>query len=149
MNTSSANLIEKMALQNTKSLYFPEGLPAFESHHEYVLMSQEEEAPFLWLQSVSNPNLAFVVIDPFLICSHYRPDISDDDVKLLEIDKPEDALLLSVVNVRNSPGEGVTANLVSPIVINHRKRLGKQSILKNHLDYSVRFRIEQQDQDPS
>ncbi|MDF2549559.1 MAG: flagellar assembly protein FliW [Chlamydiales bacterium] len=141
MQEIRCNLIEGMPLQHTKSIHFPNGLPAFEFAKEFVLLTNEEEEPFLWLQSVILPNLAFVTIDPFLIYPDYKADISDDDVSFLKLEKEEDAFLLAIVNVRNNEDEGITANLVSPIVINNRSKIGKQVILQNHLRYSVRYRI--------
>lgn len=126
---------------HSKAIHFPDGLPAFERVKNFVVVGNEEEAPFLWLQSTDNPNLAFIIIDPFLIHPEYRPDISDEDVKFLEIDDPTDAFVLAIVNIRNGNDQEVTANLISPIVINWKKRLAKQVILRNHLDYSVRHII--------
>jgi flagellar assembly factor FliW len=46
----------------------------------------------------------------------------------LDIEKPEDALLYCIVTIRENPLES-TANLVGPVIINKRKRIGKQVIL--------------------
>jgi flagellar assembly factor FliW len=129
---------------NTPSeiITFAEGLPAFEMVKEFRLVSNEEEAPFIWLQAAHTPNLSFITIDPFLVYPEYRPDISDNDVKLLQIEDEEDALILSIVNIHKDNKQGITANLVSPIVINWKKHLGKQVILQNHLNYSVKYRID-------
>ncbi|SCA62592.1 Flagellar assembly factor FliW [Chlamydiales bacterium SCGC AG-110-M15] len=129
-----------------KRIHFPEGLPGFESIKDFVLLTNEEEAPFLWLQSTTIPNLAFISVDPFLVMSDYRPDIGDEDVEFLEIEKEEDVLILSIVNISNDPNEGTTANLVGPIVINWKTKRGKQVILQNHQEFSVKFRIDQLDQ---
>lgn len=135
---------EQKLFNHSKSVTFPDGLPAFEAVKEFVLISNEGEAPFMWLQAVSQVNLAFIVIDPFLIYPGYRPDVCDEDVESLKLKSPNDVLLLSIVNIKNQDGHGITCNLVGPIVVNTKERLGKQVILKNHLDYSVRFRIEEQ-----
>lgn len=133
---------EDRILQHKKSLYFPHGLPAFEDIKEFVIIANEEESPFMWLQAVSNPNLSFIVVDPFLISPEYRPDICDADVETLELEDPSHAFVLSIVNVRNSETQGITINLVGPIVINWKKQIGKQVILQNHLKYSVRHPVE-------
>lgn len=138
--TSKETEIKKQMTQ--KVISFSEGIPAFEYVKEFVIISNEEEAPFLWLQAVSTSNLAFLTIDPFLVLSSYRPDISEADVEQLKIESPEDVMLLSIVNLRHNADGVVTANLVSPIVINWREKIGKQVILKNHLEYSVRHVIE-------
>jgi flagellar assembly factor FliW len=137
----SNTVLEGKTLKSDKSIQFPEGLPAFEDVRDYVLISNEEEHPFLWLQAVKTPNLAFVMVDPFMLLSDYQPDICEDDVRFLKINKPEDCIVLSIVNVHNSDGKGITTNLVGPIIINAKEQIGKQIILQNHLSYSVRFPI--------
>ena len=142
MEPTQSQILDSTALQDKKAVHFPEGLPAFEMVKEFVLISNEEEAPFLWLQASAVPDLAFITIDPFLICPSYRPDICDEDVRLLKILKEEDVFILSVVNINQKPEDGITTNLVSPIVINGEEQLGKQVILQNHRDYSVKYRID-------
>ncbi len=132
---------EDKILQNKKTIHFPDGLPAFESVKDFVLIANEEEHPFLWLQAVNTPNLAFVTIDPFLICPEYQPDLCDDDVSFLELDSPGDALVLSIVNIHQAEGQEITANLVGPLVVNVAKQVGKQVIIQNHLKYSVKFPV--------
>ena len=124
------------------AILFPEGLPAFETHHRFLLVANEEEAPFLWLYSQNNPQLAFIMIDPFLIHSHYLPDIPDEDIQTLQIESDKEVFILSLVNIQNSPEPLITANLISPIVINWRKKIAKQVILVNHQHYSIKHRLE-------
>lgn len=142
MQSLQASQDERLILQHKKSLFFPQGLPAFDYVKEFVIIANEEEAPFMWLQAVQVPNLAFITIDPFVVCQDYRPDICDADVKALEIEDPSDAFVLAIVNLQNGADEGITVNLIGPIVINWRKQIAKQVILQNHLKYSVRHRID-------
>lgn len=124
-----------------KIIHFPEGLPAFEDIHDFVLINNKEEEPFLWLQSVNLPELAFITIDPFLICPNYSPDIADEDLGSLEIQQQEDVFVLSIVNMKHYQEQVITANLVGLIVINWKKKLGKQVIIQNHQDYAVKHAI--------
>lgn len=142
MQSQQANIADSPTIQHSKSIHFAEGIPAFESVTDFVILAKEEEAPFMWLQALNEPNLAFIVVDPFVIHPDYKPDLLDEDAKTLKIKEPEDALLLAIVNVRNNPEQGITANLVGPLVVNWREKIGKQVILKNHLEYSVKHRID-------
>lgn len=142
MEHGSLSPFEVLVVQRER-IHFPEGLPAFEGVKDFHILSNQEEAPFLWLQALDQPRLAFVTVDPFLVSPDYLPDISDEDVRQLGISHEDEAFLLSIVNIHNDPMEGITANLISPIVINWKKRIGKQVILQNHLQYSVRHRIDQ------
>ncbi len=125
---------ELVSVLDQKEIYFPEGLPAFEDIKKFLLIAKDEDLPFLWLQAVDVPHLSFVVIDPFLICAGYQPEVLDDDVEFLGINHPKDALIVSIVNMKQIKDLGFTTNLVGPIVINWRNKKAKQVILKNHMD---------------
>jgi flagellar assembly factor FliW len=127
--------------ETTEIIVFNEGLPGFETHHKFVLTSNEEEAPFIWLHSSINQNMSFITIDPFHIIPNYRPDIHEDDILKLKIKNEEDIALLIIINIKNNKKKEVTANFISPILINWKERLGKQVILKNHQDYSLRHPV--------
>ncbi len=55
---------------------FDEGLPGFENVRSFVLiLSEDAELPFHYLQSVDNPSIAFVVTSPFLFVGDYDFDL--------------------------------------------------------------------------
>jgi flagellar assembly factor FliW len=115
------------------------GMLGFEHLKRYVLLIQDEKIPFWWLQSIEDGSIAFVVINSLAVKPDYEPVVSDDEVKLLEIASPEDAVLFSVVTIRSDPFK-VTANLKAPIVINAKKMLAKQVVLIDP-DYPVQYPI--------
>ena len=59
---------------------FPDGLFGFETYHSYLLIRLEDDhgSPFC-LQSVEEPDLAFILVDPFQLMPEYAPDLSDED----------------------------------------------------------------------
>ena len=83
----------------------------------------------MWLQSLDNPELAFVVISPTLLPEKYSPKIPKQTTNELDIqsDKELDMLVLMTIPAGN-PQE-MTANLLGPLVINTTKRLAKQIVL--------------------
>jgi flagellar assembly factor FliW len=113
----------------------PLGLLGFEHIKDFVLVTNPDDEPFLWLQVKSDPNLAFLVLSPFGIIPAYRPDIPADDIAFLQVEKPTDALLLCVVTVRGD--RPPTINLKGPIVLNRHTLLGKQVIPTNAASLSV------------
>ena len=58
-----------------------------------------EYEPFIWLQSIENQNLAFLIIDPFLVCSSYEADIDDSSLAKIGVTKPEDVVIMTIVTV--------------------------------------------------
>jgi flagellar assembly factor FliW len=114
----------------------PTGLLGFEQIKDYVLTTNPEEAPFAWLHVDENTALAFVVIDPFVVLPDYHPDIPKADVEFLGLKQSDDALLLAIVTI--NPDARATVNLKGPVVINRHTHVGKQVIITNAAEYSVK-----------
>lgn len=128
-----------ISIDESRVIQMREGMLGFEHLGRYVLLIQDEKIPFWWFQSIEDGSVAFVVINSLTVKPDYEPVISNDEVKLLEIASPEDAVLLSVVTIRSDPFK-VTANLRAPIVINAKKMLAKQVVLVEP-DYPVQHPI--------
>ena len=100
----------------------------FDPLTRFVLLIDDEGTPLWWLQSLENPAVAFVVVNPRLVRSDYAPDIPAADLEALGLGKGEEAALLAIVTVRLSPFR-VTANLKAPILVNTARRTAKQIVL--------------------
>ena len=111
------------------------GLLGFEEHQNWRLIADPNELPFQWLQSCDDSKVTFLVLPPFLAEPEYKPDVSGDDVAYLELRKPEDALVLNVVTVRDDGR--ATINLKGPILLNRHTLIGKQVVPVNAANYSV------------
>ena len=82
--------------------------------------------------------LAFIVLEPGGIISDYSLEISDADVKLLDITGPEDTMILNIVTLPPDQSGKISLNLVGPIIVNRRTLVGKQCIINNHEEFSAR-----------
>lgn len=115
---------------------FPNGVYAFEENKRFVLLSPcgEDKYP-MWLQSVDNPNLCFIVFDPREFVPDYSVELDKETKELLKADGAElDLLCMAVV-----PDEYIntTLNLKSPIVINSEAKKGVQVIAAEN--YPLKF----------
>ncbi len=106
---------------------FPGGLLGFEKFKDYILLDARQK-PFFYLQSIDVPDLAFILIDPFLFRPDYSLDVNDDSLDDIGVSHPDEVLIFAIVTV---PVEGgsVTANLMGPLIINKANRLGIQTVL--------------------
>lgn len=109
-------------------LYFPEGLLGFNPLTHYVLLSDPEQDPFLWMQSIQDADLAFVVVDPFLFFPGYEIQVKPHELAGIELDDVAKASVLSILTVPDNPMD-LTANLRGPLVINSERKLAKQLVL--------------------
>ncbi len=108
---------------------FPEGILGFEDFHKFALINSEYE-PFIWLQSLDEKNLAFLLIDPFLISSEYEADIDDESLRKINVTSPEDIVVMTIVTIP-SDGSDITANFLGPLVINRKNNQCMQVILSD------------------
>ena len=118
-------------------VHFPSGLLGFEQRKKFALVGRTQEAPFLWLEAQDDSRVAFIVVPPKRVAPDYQPDLSDEDVKFLGLNSPNDALVLSIVTLQG-PGRA-TINLKGPLVINARTHIGKQIVPVNAIDYSTEY----------
>ncbi|MDI6703158.1 MAG: flagellar assembly protein FliW [bacterium] len=122
-------------------IHIDEGLIGFEKTKRYVLLDmKDEDIPFKWLQAVDNPNLAFVVIPPNYFRSDYRLEVEKDELASIGLEDTNKAISLAIVVIPEGRPEQMTANLLSPIVVNPDNKRGKQMISKNPR-YGVRHYI--------
>lgn len=124
-----------LEFSETDVVRFPEGMIGFPDSHRYLILHNPETEPFRPLQSVDIPHLAFVTIDPRLIWKDYSVSITVEDMRSLELDKADEVTMLVVVILPEDYSQA-TANLKAPVLINHKRMLGRQVILPESAPYS-------------
>lgn len=123
---------EFIAPENT--VHLPLGLLGFEKVKKFVLLANPDEAPFAWLQMLSTPGFAFLVVPASDVLPIYAPDISPDDVSFLGLTEPSDAILYNIVTLRGD--DEATVNLKGPVVMNRFTMVAKQVIPLNAAEYT-------------
>ena len=103
----------EIEINEERIIQFPLGIPGFNELKKYVLLDYKDSIK--WLHAADDPDVAFIVTDPFVIFSDYSFSLNDDEEKFLGIGKPEDVVVLVILNVSDT---GLTANLKAPIVFN-------------------------------
>ena len=111
----------------------------FEHLHRFALLNHEENTPLCWLQSMDDPAVAFVVVNPRIIKADYSPAVFAKDLNCLEIENNDDIALLAIITVRADPFR-MTANLRAPILINAANRMATQVVLDDP-DYPIQYDI--------
>ena len=107
----------------SKIVHFAAGLPAFEDEHEFIII------PYVFLQSVTTPDLAFLMAIPFIFFPDYEFRLEDDVLESLALERQEDLLLYTLLTIPGKDIREMTANLLAPIVINSRTNEGCQIVL--------------------
>src|SRR5262245_32063661 len=109
---------------------FPNGLPAFEHEHDFLLIEPPSRAPLVFLQSASDPALCFLALPALAIEPLYDLSLSADDLAALELAAPpqvgRDVDCFAFITVPED--DAPTVNLLAPIVINRANRIAVQAV---------------------
>lgn len=135
MKTAETTESERLTVKSENVISLPLGLLGFERVKKYVLLSNPQEEPFMWLQMLDDLNQSFLVIPPATVAPEYQPDIAQEDVDFLGLEEAADAIVLNIVTVRKN--SRATVNLRGPIVLNRNTLVGKQVIPINANDYAL------------
>lgn len=123
VTTSRFGIVE---IAEDRVIHIPKGLLGFGSYTRFCLLQPSQEACFYWLQSLDDPELAFVVTDPTIFEPTYAVPIRSEQMADLRLRSVEDSQVLVIVN---KVGDKLTGNLQGPVVINTLERLGEQFVL--------------------
>lgn len=117
-----------LEVDGDRIITFEQGLLGFPEQRRYALIQTSTDPLFFWLQSVEDPDLAFVVCDPLAFVPDYQVPIRRDDLEGLQIHELTDCQVLVIVN---KVEDHLTANLLGPLVIGAQSLLGKQLVLSD------------------
>ena len=108
---------------------FPEGLLGFPDEKKFALMEYKPESPFYILQSMADPDLTFLMINPFAFFNDY--DFNMDDALMAEIGLTADnpPTVFNIATVRDKL-ENMTVNLAGPVLVNVRDRKAAQWVIE-------------------
>jgi len=121
----------KIQITTGQIVTLPKGLVGFPQQKRFVLLSHREDSPFLWLQSIDDPTLAFVVVLTAAVVPEYQIELHEEDKQELQLQDEGQCAVYGLVTIPRQDPTAMTINLLGPIVINTNKLLGKQLVLHN------------------
>jgi len=122
----------------------PQGIIGFADYRRAELLYMPDHLPFLWMK-LHGPggSVNFVVIEPGGIVPDYELEVFDNDAEYLGLNDPAEAMVLNIVTLRQQTPLEATVNLVGPILVNRRTRIGRQLVIANYSKYSARHLLVQ------
>jgi flagellar assembly factor FliW len=127
--------------QTADLIEFPQGLIGFEEHRRFLAVDRPQSKPFVFLQSIEQPDLFFVTIPPALVDPGYELQLLDEHMATLSLSDTAsvELMILSVVCLPESGP--ATANLLGPLVIHCPSGRGVQAV-RDDRKYSAVHPIE-------
>ncbi len=128
--TIESQALGPVTVSADRIITFASGLPGFPEALRFALVNHQLKPPFYCLQSLDNPSLAFVVADPAALVPEYRPKNGANTLKELQARSLEDLQVLVTLTIPPGRPQEMTANLMSPLLINQEQGLGKQVVIE-------------------
>jgi flagellar assembly factor FliW len=125
------------AFRDEDVILFEEGLIGFPDARRFVLMESDGWSPFRILKCVDDRRVGFLVLDARTVVKTYERSKPAEAWNSLAVQDRPDRMALVISIIGKNPEES-TANLQAPLLINHRRMVGKQLILT-----SSRFSVTQ------
>ncbi len=120
----------------------PQGLIGFKDYTRGELLYVPDHLPFLWLKLHRDADsVHFIVIEPGGLVPEYTPELFDADAEALDLQDPAEAMLLNIVTLRQHSPLDATINLIGPVVVNRRTRVGRQLVISNYSKYSAHWTL--------
>lgn len=126
----------EITVEDSEVLEFARPIYGFEQLRRFVLLSDESVGKDLvWLQSIEDAQICFILVNPLVSLPGYAPHISAD----IEIALGKGGLVPWCIAIIAPDFKESTINLKSPIIINPFTKLAAQIVLEE--DYPIRQRI--------
>jgi flagellar assembly factor FliW len=128
-----------MEFSEESILHVVGGIIGFPELHGYVLIQRPNDAPFYWLQSIDDPSLALVLLDPQIFKPDYQPHLPEGlKAELQAEDQP--VTLFSIITIPPGRPQDMTANLLGPLAVCPQSHRARQLVLDDRL-YTHRYPI--------
>ena len=117
---------------------FVKPILGFGGYDKFVIVKDKELFPIQWIQSVEDSNLAFPIINPYLLNLKYKIDLPLVMKEAISLNKSTDAMIFTLLVIPSGRLEDVRTNLKAPIVINPDNKQAIQLVLDDPI-YPLKY----------
>lgn len=121
----------QVEVSSEEIISIPSGVLGFPEDHNFCLVDAGDDTLILWLQSLSNPHLAFPLLEPKIFKPEYIVRLSAAELRELRLASIKDASVFTILTLPTDLTQ-MTANLKAPLVINTREKVAKQVVLQEN-----------------
>lgn len=129
----------EIEIQEDQIFRFPSGIPGFAGEKTFALLPYQDGSPFFILQSANDPDLAFILIEPFAFFADYEFELDDAVAGELTLDEQNKPGVYCIVTIPQNIAE-MTANLMAPIIVNQASHNAIQIVLEKSI-YTTKHRL--------
>jgi flagellar assembly factor FliW len=139
---ANTRVFGEIEIEDDKIITLEKGMIGFPELNHFALIYDKDKGhdrnSIMWLQSMDDPDIAFPVMDPYIVKDDYDPSVNEKIIASLGELKPENTFVLATVTVPQKV-EDFTMNLKAPIIVNTENNKAVQIIVED--DYPVKFKV--------
>ncbi len=118
-----------LSVAEDRIISFSRGIPGFGKLRRFILIDHDGEGLFKWLQSVEDPNVAFLLTNPNAYKADYAVPLKRAEIEELGVRDAGSVITLVMVCVSHGEKRQVSLNLKGPVVFNSENMLAMQCIV--------------------
>lgn len=127
----------EVEIKEEEIITFARSIYGFAGLTKFIRLTDSELGEgIIWLQSVEDASICFILIDVKGLGLEYVPNLNDEAKALLELAENDAPTYYAIATFKENIQESYM-NLKSPIVLNESKKLAVQEIIEE--DYPLRF----------
>ncbi len=123
-------------IEDDKIITFVENILGFKDYTKFTIINSLENDIYYYLQSIDDPELLFIMLDPMQFIDDYQISLTESFVEKLNLAEENDMLVYTLVSI-GEQGAYLSINLKAPIIINLRNQKAGQLVLEE--DYPTRY----------
>lgn len=135
----NTKFFSELEFEEKDIITFDDGIPGFPDLKNYIIIYDNSNQYFSYLQAVDEKNVCFIITSPFNIMPDYSVEITDDLAKKLEVEDEKDIILLSIVTIPEDMRQ-MTVNMKAPLLVNLKKKKALQELMDDER-YQIKHRI--------
>ena len=119
----------ELEVSDEQVLEFPQGVLGFPAEKRFALMEYKPDSPFYFLQSLADPDLTFLMINPFAFFNDYEFDMDDSLMAEIGVTAENPPTVFKIATVKDKI-DNMTVNLAGPVLVNLRDRKAAQWVIE-------------------
>ncbi len=131
----------ELEIPDDKIIHMAKPVLGFEQLKKFCIIEGEDFEPFLWFQSVEEPSVAFIIINPIFFYPDYHIEVNPKEIEELDVGDVKTVETYVIVSIPPDPKK-MSINLQGPILINTQTKKAKQLVLVNSKYKVINYMID-------
>lgn len=129
----------ELEIPEDKIITMAKPILGFEELKKFCIIENSGFEPFMWFQSIEDPVVAFIIVNPLFFCADYKIEVNPKEIEELRVSDVRMVETYVIATIPPDPSK-MSVNLQGPVLVNTQTCLAKQLVMVNS-DYNLKHYI--------